>query len=188
MRKPTYTEISEYISLGFEFKVQDWEDFKDKQISPEEYLSEDPMLINALEHLAQRYTLVLITNNTQSQTMRILSALGINDHKKYFKILKTKARKPNAHIFRQVARELSVSPEQCVSIGDSFVKDVKPALSLGMRGVTVSSIQEFIEIAAALTLKKTGISDDDFLFQPLALVDINLFGAQFMPPIHESSI
>ncbi len=162
-RKPTFTEIAESIASDYDLSVKDWERFKDSRVKPEEYLSYDQRLINVLDFLAGKYTLVLVSNNTRFQAIQILYALGVKDYKKYFKIFKTSARKPSTHIFQYAAQQLSVLPEQCVSIGDSYEKDIKPALNLGMHGIHISSYKEFIEIADTVSLGKTAIPDAGFL-------------------------
>ncbi|MCK4993814.1 MAG: HAD family hydrolase [Candidatus Omnitrophica bacterium] len=163
LRKPTYTEISDRIAVDYRVSVKDWVKFKDTHINPEKYLSKNLQLINMLEYLAGKYTLALVSNNTSSQTKQTLIALGIKDYKKYFKILKTSSRKPSTLVFKYVARQLAVLSEQCISIGDSYDKDIKPALSLGMHGIHVSSYKEFIEIAAAVFVKELVATDAEGL-------------------------
>ncbi|MFH1061566.1 MAG: HAD family hydrolase [Candidatus Omnitrophota bacterium] len=183
-RKPSYTEISEDIAAGYDLRIEDWENFKDQQIKPKKYLSQSLILKNILDNLVLKYELVLVTNNTRSQTIRILEALGIKDHTKYFKILKTNARKPNTRVFQFIAQQLSVLPKQCVSIGDSYDKDIKPALILGMKGIHISSYKEFLKTAAAFSLEKTDILNPDFL----SLQKCSLPANQFMPLMFEKSI
>ncbi len=154
LRKPTYTEMIERIAVDYRVSIKDWAKFKDTQINPKEYLSENPQLINTLEFLAGKYMLVLVSNNTDHQAKQILHALGIKDYRKYFRIFKTNARKPSTSVFEYVSRRLSVLAEQCVSIGDSYEKDIKPALSLGMRGIHVSSHKEFMQITTTAAQKK----------------------------------
>lgn len=188
LRIPTFTEIAERIGFDHEFNVKDWERFKNKHIDPQEYLSEDPILINALKQLARRYTVVLLTNNTRQQTIRILYALGVRDYRTYFKFLKTNARKPSPYIFQYVARKFSVKPQQCVSIGDSYEKDIKPALSMGMQSIHVSSHKDFIEIAAAFLLKKTDKENTDYLNRNLFPAPERDFDFSFAQLLLESSI
>jgi HAD superfamily hydrolase (TIGR01662 family) len=47
-------------------------------------------------------------------------------------------RKPHVAMFKAALREADCEADECVMVGDSEVKDIEPALALGMRAIRVT--------------------------------------------------
>ncbi|WP_221393218.1 HAD family hydrolase [Dyadobacter sp. NIV53] len=88
-----------------------------------------------LAQLAEKYPIVLVSN-FYGNIHKVLEVFGI-DH--FFKQVIESAvvgiRKPNPEIYKLGADFLGLLPEECVVIGDSFVKDIVPAKELGCKAI-----------------------------------------------------
>jgi HAD superfamily hydrolase (TIGR01549 family) len=88
-----------------------------------------------LAELAENYPLVLVSN-FYGNIHKVLEVFGIGH---FFKEVIESAvvgiRKPNPEIYKLGADFLALSPEDCVVIGDSFVKDIVPAKELGCKAI-----------------------------------------------------
>lgn len=86
-----------------------------------------------LETLSQKYPLVLVSNFYGN----VEAVLTDFDLRKYFQAIIESAvvgvRKPDPEIFRLGVQALGLEPQQVLVVGDSFRKDIVPALSLGCR-------------------------------------------------------
>jgi len=143
MREPTFNETCEHFSEDFDVSVENWDRELEQGIDPGKFLTPDMKLQQVLEFLSRKYKLVLITDHTALQTKRIFQALGIADYNKYFENISTSSQKPNNDLINYVAHKLNVDPDQCAAIGDSFERDIIPALQEGMHGIPVGSAKEF---------------------------------------------
>lgn len=86
-----------------------------------------------IEKLAERYPLMLVSNfygNVES----VIRDMGI---RQYFQGIIESAvvgvRKPDPRIFMLGVVALGLKPEQVLVVGDSFRKDIEPALAIGCR-------------------------------------------------------
>lgn len=88
-----------------------------------------------LTQLAEKYPLVLVSN-FYGNIHKVLEVFELNH---FFKQVIESAvvgiRKPNPEIYRLGADFLGFLPEECVVIGDSFVKDIVPAKELGCKAI-----------------------------------------------------
>ncbi len=84
-----------------------------------------------LEALAARYPMVLVSNFYGN----VEAVLADFDLRRFFKTIVESAvvgvRKPDPKIFALGVEALGLEPEQVLVVGDSFRKDIEPALSLG---------------------------------------------------------
>jgi len=91
-----------------------------------------------LEKLAAVYPLVLVSN-FYGNIHKVLEVFGI-DH--FFKQVIESAvvgiRKPNPLIYKLGVDFLELLPEECVVVGDSFVKDIEPAKELGCKTIWIN--------------------------------------------------
>ncbi len=89
--------------------------------------------VDVLEQLSKKYPMVLVSN-FYGNVEAVLSDFGL---KKFFhKIIESAVvgvRKPDPAIFRMGVEALGLSPEEVLVVGDSFKKDIQPALSLGCK-------------------------------------------------------
>lgn len=90
-----------------------------------------------LEALATKYPMVLVSN-FYGNIDKVLETYGI---KKYFKKIIESAvvgvRKPNPEIFRLGIKALELPPEDCLVVGDSYKKDIVPALECECKAVWI---------------------------------------------------
>ncbi len=90
-----------------------------------------------LNKLYRKYPLVLVSN-FYGNVNSVLKAYGILD---YFQTIVESAvvgvRKPDPEIFRLGVKALGLNPEEVVVIGDSYKKDIEPALKAGCQAVWI---------------------------------------------------
>ncbi|MCG7345862.1 HAD family hydrolase [Sporosarcina sp. ACRSL] len=96
-----------------------------------------PNLIEMLEELKGRHMkLGMITNGYGQFQMDNIKALGIE---KYFDTILVSEwegiRKPDLQIFNRALKQLNVSPNESIFVGDHPVNDVEAAKSAGMIGI-----------------------------------------------------
>jgi len=92
-----------------------------------------PYATEALESLAGRYRLVLITKGDLFDQERKLAASGLGDHFDAVEIVSDKSEATYARIFSVGGHD----PSAAMMIGNSLKSDVLPALSAGSWGVYV---------------------------------------------------
>ena len=102
-----------------------------------EYCVPFPNLHEMLASLtSQSIVLGIISNGKEQFQMDNIIALGIE---KYFKTIliseKEGIKKPDLRIFKKALEQLSVSPNECIFVGDHPENDVKASKDLGMLGV-----------------------------------------------------
>jgi putative hydrolase of the HAD superfamily len=67
-------------------------------------------------------------------------------------------RKPHPAMFEAALRETGCPPDMCVMVGDSEVKDIEPALALGIRAIRVA-IEESAPASSAAQAVVTSLVD-----------------------------
>lgn len=102
-----------------------------------------PNLIGMLNELKRRnLRLGIITNGKGQFQMDNIKALGIE---KFFDTILVSEwegiKKPNPEIFKRALKQLNVSPNQSIYVGDHAVNDVKAAQNVGMIGIWKKDIQ-----------------------------------------------
>lgn len=100
-----------------------------------------PGALDAVRQLADDgYKLGLVSNGKSPFQENNFSALGVADL--FGTIIVSDAvgyKKPDPRIFEMACKELSVSPDDCVFIGDNPVADIQGAAGLGMYTVFIPS-------------------------------------------------
>ncbi len=88
-----------------------------------------------VEYLAEKYDLALVSNFYGNLTA-VLQDFGLL---RCFKVVVDSAvagvRKPDPQIFRMAIELLSLNPKDVTIIGDSYDKDIQPAVSLGCQAI-----------------------------------------------------
>ena len=90
-----------------------------------------------VEELSQRYPLVLVSN-FYGNIETVLEDFGIRTF--FNKIIESavvKVRKPDPAIFMLGVKELELSPEEVIVIGDSYSKDIVPAKECGCQTIWI---------------------------------------------------
>ncbi len=106
-------------------------------VRPQDYLSQDAALGVVISQLAQRYKLGIISNLKRVHMLEIFKALGLNS--KLFPLLVTEdivtEIKPDPEPFLTAIKLAKCLPQQCLYVGDSPTKDMRPAKQVGMKTV-----------------------------------------------------
>jgi len=122
------------------------------QIDFSSVLARDELLVELISGLKQKYHLGIITNEVYSTIEKVSSVLGfsINDFKMetgsefHLFCKETGVSKPNLQSFSRPLELNNLLPEQAVYVGDSFSKDIKPVISLGMNAVHVTNNGSYV--------------------------------------------
>ncbi len=90
-----------------------------------------------LTSLSSRAKLALVTN--ENLRTQLLKWAAMDPQGNYFLRMVTSeemgVEKPSGKIFLEALRAFNLCPEECVVVGDSLVRDINPALQLGMHAV-----------------------------------------------------
>ena len=109
-------------------------------------------LIELLEYLSSKYELVVVTNWFLEIQSKRLENSGIL---KYFKKIYSSdyyRSKPNKDIFINAMGDNK--PSECIMLGDSIIKDVKPAIELGMDAYLIGEDKNYKCLKSILELKE----------------------------------
>jgi len=129
--------------VAFGVDIQESVRWRNELINPEQYLGEDERLRSALESLAERFVLALVTNNPVSIAERTLGVLGVGDLFHAIIGLDTcGVSKPHKEPFMKAATLCGSVPETCLSVGDRYDIDIALPLELGMGGILVDGVED----------------------------------------------
>ncbi len=110
-------------------------------IDATKYVSQDEELVQMLERLSKKYKLGVITNCGRLMITNIFDAIGFGNH--FFDYLITSAdvnrSKPYPDPFKKAIEISGVNPTECVYVGDSLRKDMRPAKKEGFQTVWVNN-------------------------------------------------
>lgn len=146
----------ENISLGNAFEafgvsIAESVRWREELYEPERYLAEDRLLCAALEKLAARFVLAVVTNNPVSIARRTLAALGAAGFFRAMVGLDTcGVSKPHEAPFRKAAELCGAAVPSCVSVGDRYDIDIALPLELGMGGVLVEGVEDVYKLPGLL--------------------------------------
>lgn len=142
------TNAATLLAMGI--ATQKWIDTKNEHVSsPESYVIKDDELCDLLSRLDPYYQFAVVTDNTRYQTERILRKIGVWDRfvDNIVALDDIKKPKPNVEPYREMAERLQVDRSNCIVIGDSYARDLKPAEELGMKTHLVeqpAALHEFL--------------------------------------------
>jgi HAD superfamily hydrolase (TIGR01662 family) len=98
-----------------------------------------PGIGKALEKLSENYILSIATNAGFSDTpamIRALERVGVQQYFKFFFSSKElKVRKPDPRFFEKICKKTGVSPQDCIMIGNDYLKDICGAKEIGMKTI-----------------------------------------------------
>lgn len=92
----------------------------------------------ALERLAGRYSLAIISNGRRERLLARVTHAGLAPffpENRLFTPAVDGRGKPHLDVYRRALTGMKVSPEAAVMVGDSWKNDVKGALSIGMSAI-----------------------------------------------------
>jgi putative hydrolase of the HAD superfamily len=92
-----------------------------------------------LKSLQQNYILCVATNAGDSDTSLMMKALERGNIKQYFRYFFSSKdlgyTKPDPMFFKTIADKMKVTPQECLMIGNDYIKDIEGALSAGMKTI-----------------------------------------------------
>jgi FMN phosphatase YigB (HAD superfamily) len=98
-----------------------------------------PFVEHCLKELSEKYTLCIASNAGFSDTSLMIASLKRVGAEKYFNYFFTSKdlgfEKPDKRFFLSITDKIKLDPSVCVMIGDSYVKDICGAESVGMKTV-----------------------------------------------------
>ena len=96
--------------------------------------------IPLIEHLSKSYTLALVSN-FYGNLRAVLEDFELT---RFFPYIIDSAlvgvRKPDSNIFRLAMNEMGLEPSDIVVVGDSYSKDICPAVALGCKAIWVKGL------------------------------------------------
>jgi putative hydrolase of the HAD superfamily len=137
--------------VSYGLPIEMWHEQNVTFFDPRDYLKKNPMLKTVLQRLKTKYRLAILTNNNDTQSERILEALGIDGlFDRVFTYNTFKVLKPDPEFFRQAARALDVKPNECLVVGDRYYVDLDPAKQLGMHIYEVNGPEDIYHLPDSL--------------------------------------
>jgi len=131
--------------------------WREKLINPADYLEYDSLLVKAMEELSQNYKIAAVTNNPLLPAKKTLEVLGVISFFDEIVALDTCCvSKPHRLPYETAARKLSLSIEECLSVGDRYDIDLAVPLEMGMGGILVSGVKDVYRLPALLKNDTTG--------------------------------
>ena len=125
--------------------------WREKLINPADYLEYDAKLVETMEELAQNYKIAAVTNNPLAPAKKTLETLGVISFFDEIVALDTCCvSKPHRLPYETAAKNLSVSIEKCLSVGDRYDIDLAVPLEMGMGGILVSGVIDVYELPEIL--------------------------------------
>ena len=125
--------------------------WREKLINPADYLEYDAKLVETMEELAQNYKIAAVTNNPLAPAKKTLETLGVISFFDEIVALDTCCvSKPHRLPYETAAKNLSVSIEKCLSVGDRYDIDLAVPLEMGMGGILVSGVKDVYELPGIL--------------------------------------
>lgn len=88
-----------------------------------------------LKKLSEKYPMVLVSN-FYGNISKVLETYGVREY--FGKIIESAVvgvRKPDPKIFTLGVEALRLRPEECLVVGDSYRKDIEPALAAGCKAI-----------------------------------------------------
>jgi len=112
------------------------------------FLKPYPYVLETLEYLKSLgLKLGIITDAPREKALQRLEGMNINH---YFDLIitldDTGEKKPSEKPFKLAMKKLNLYPEDILFVGDSFVRDIKPAEKLGMKTLQIKRYEDLKRI------------------------------------------
>jgi FMN phosphatase YigB (HAD superfamily) len=116
---------------------------KDFMVTEAFQLTKTPGLKEGLKSLKEQTQIVLVTNSEADDVGRLLKELELDS---LFEEIIPLAQKPvqTKRIFVELMEKYNVKPEKTLAIGDNFINEIAPALSLGMKTLYIQSFGAYV--------------------------------------------
>jgi len=114
------------------------------KVDPSQFLTKDPELDAVIAKLAKKYTLGIISNFKRSHMIEIFHALGLSEQQLSLMVTEDIVQeiKPHPEPFQKAVELAGVSASECLYVGDSPSKDMRPAKEVGMMTILVKAHPE----------------------------------------------
>lgn len=141
--KPSLTQTC--MALGIE--VKDFHGSLQKHVTPEKFLSPDPVLYALLDSLQNRCDLYIYTNNNFQLAGKILALIGVEDlFRRIYTIEFTWSPKPDPEALRKVLEDIGGPPESFLFVGDRQLVDLDQPAELGIPTLLVRETGDLLQI------------------------------------------
>lgn len=130
------TKVRAMKELGFT-RAQAHEAFC--KVDPSKFLAKDPELDTVIAQLATKYKLGIISNFKKSHMFEIFDALGLSEQQLTLMVTEDIVQeiKPALEPFQKAVELAGVQANECLYVGDSPSKDMRPAKEVGMMTILV---------------------------------------------------
>ena len=133
----------------FGISIQESIRYREMLINPKDYLEYDDKLVKTMDELSKNYKIAAVTNNALIPAQKTLEVLGVSAFFEFIVALDTSnVSKPHRIPYEFAAKSLSLSFEECLSVGDRYYIDLEVPLSMGMGGILVSGVKDVYELPA----------------------------------------
>ncbi len=145
---PTLSAVC--IELGG--SVQKLHQYFENNLRPEAYLVRDERVIRLMERLAEHFSLYIYTNNNRVLSARIMNYLGL-DHvvRDIFTIDDTWQGKPDEEMAKKVLKEIGLSPDEALFVGDRYDVDLRVPEQLGCPVYLSRNLEQLLRLEGLLT-------------------------------------
>ncbi|GAB4303487.1 MAG: HAD family hydrolase [Desulfuromonadia bacterium] len=131
--------------------LSDLHDHFARTVEPACHLTRDPRVVEMFDRLRRRYRLILYTNNNRVLTGKILEALGLTGVFGEIVTIEDSWRpKPDRETLEMIFHRHGVIPHETFFVGDREDIDITLPVSLGSRGVVVSTIDDLLAVGRSL--------------------------------------
>jgi len=131
--------------------VQELHRFFERALRPEAYLVRDERVIQLLEGLAERFSLYIYTNNNRVLTTRITNYLGLEGLVcGIFTIDDTWRGKPDEGMVNRVLKEIGLSPNETLFVGDRYDVDLRVPEQLGCPVYLSQNLEQLLRLGELL--------------------------------------
>ncbi len=142
-----------FVDLGI--SIEESIKMRKELVIPENYLTEDKKLVEALHELSEEYALVCVTNNPVSVARKTLACLGADAVISEIIGLDTcNISKPDTKMYELAAKRVGIPVENCVSVGDRYDIDLETPLAMGMGGILVETVEDVYNLKKMLNFSK----------------------------------
>jgi putative hydrolase of the HAD superfamily len=132
--------------------VQELHRFFERILRPEAHLVRDERVIRLMEHLAGRFSLYIYTNNNRVLTARIMNYLGLDRAVHgIFTIDDEWRSKPDEEMVNRVLKEIGLSPNEALFVGDRYDVDLRVPEQLGCPVYLSQNLEQLLRLESLLT-------------------------------------
>lgn len=134
--------------------IQDLHRFFTATLRPESYLQRDQRVIELLTALADRYQLLLYTNNNRTLTMRIMAVLGFDAcFARIIAIDDAWKAKPNDEALTEILAGTGGKAEEVLFVGDRYDIDLRLPEARGCPVYLSQSVDQLLKLGSLLGVR-----------------------------------